>query len=51
MRGCAGASDGRGGKSWDLGPRAVTEEDLAKLDDEIAQLSSTVEQVRIERSK
>lgn len=38
-RGSGGAS------SWGLGPRAVTREDLARLDDEIASLSKTVEQV------
>lgn len=40
-----GRSDSGGSGTWGLGPRAVTEEDLARLDDEIAHLSSTVEQV------
>lgn len=35
------------GSSWGFGPRTVTREDLTRLDDEIANLSKTVEQVRI----
>lgn len=42
----SGAGAGRSGVSWGLGPRAVTKEDLSRLDEEIANLSKTVEQVR-----
>lgn len=35
----------RASSSWGLGPRAVTREDLTRLDEEIANLSKTVDQV------
>lgn len=35
------------GSSWGVGPRTVTREDLVRLDEEIANLSKTVEQVRM----
>lgn len=53
--GGGGSGNGGGGTSsrtalspWaQLGPRAVTREDLTRLDEEIANLSKTVEQVRL----
>ena len=42
-----GAADAGGSRAslWGLGPRAVTREDLTRLDEEIANLGKTVEQV------
>ena len=46
--GGGGEASSRAASSWaQLGPRAVTREDLTRLDDEIANLSKTVEQVRL----